>query len=87
MMKKIFIGKFPEPTQKEKLKNRKKKLKSFFKETRNGILMIFFVIIIPIIITYFCSKYLGIKEGNEVILVLSVIINTFAVSWVLDKLK
>ena len=85
-IKRIFIGKFPEPTQKEKLENRKKKLKSFLYETGKGILIICFVFIIPGIITYFYSRYLGLKEGGETVLVLSVGIGCFVVSWILNKL-
>ena len=84
-IKKILIDKFSEPTQKEKLENRKKKLKSFLYETRKGILIICFVLIIPGIISYFYSRYLGLK-GGETVLVLSVVISCFVVSWILNKL-
>ena len=85
-IKKILIDKFPDPTQKEKLENRKKKLKSFLYETRKGILIICFVLIIPGIISYFYSRYLGLK-GGETVLVLSVVISCFVASWILNKLK
>ena len=83
--KRILTAKFPEPTQKEKLENRKKKLKSFLYETGKGILIICFVLIIPGTISYFYSRYLGLK-GGETILVLSVVIGCFVVSWILNKL-
>lgn len=79
-----MTAKFPEPTQKEKLENRKKKLKSFLYETGKGILIICFVFIIPGTISYFYSG-LGLK-GGETILVLSVVIGGFVVSWILNKL-
>jgi len=82
--KRILTAKFPEPTQKEKLENRKKKLKSFLYETGKGILIICFVFIIPGTISYFYSG-LGLK-GGETILVLSVVIGGFVVSWILNKL-
>jgi hypothetical protein len=63
-----------------------KKPKSFLYETGVGILIICFVLIIPGTISYFYSKYLGL-EGGEVVLVLSMVISLFVVSWILNKLR
>ena len=83
--KRILTAKFPEPTQKEKLENRKKKLKSFFHETGKGILIICFVVIIPGAITIFFSGYLS-PDGGTIVLVLSIVVSCFVVSWILNKL-
>lgn len=83
--KRILTAKFPEPTQKEKLENRKKKLKSFLYETGKGILIICFVVIIPGAITIFFSGYLS-PDGGTIVLVLSIVVSCFVVSWILNKL-
>ena len=83
--KRILTAKFHEPTQKEKLENRKKKLKSFLYETGKGILVICFVVIIPGAITIFFSGYLS-PDGGTIVLVLSIVVSCFVVSWILNKL-
>ena len=85
-IKRNLTAKFPEPAQKEKLENRKKKLKSFFHETGKGILIICFVVIIPGAITIFFSGYLS-PDGGTIVLFLSVVISCFVVSWILNKLE
>ena len=84
-IKRNLTAKFPEPAQKEKLENRKKKLKSFFHETGKGILIICFVLIIPGAITIFFSGYLS-PDGGTIVLVLSIVVSCFVVSWILNKL-